>query len=179
MIDIKNLEEKKRIIVFYKCLFNQYPENMLCNSRIYDVWLRMWKDDFVVDGKCLKMWHQKFVESVAKHKHHAEPPAYYAEYNDLINSVTDFANANYNIKESQKENQQHCKEILKEYRINCEKELNSLIEKINREDLSLIHSNQNDFMKLAKYILKQNDTVLFKGNFDKMKEFILEMEENQ
>lgn len=133
----------------------------------------MWKDDFVVDGKCLKMWHQKFVESVAKHKHHAEPPAYYAEYNDLINSVTDLANANYNIKASQKENQQHCREILKEYRINCEKELNSLI------DLSLIHSNPNDFMKLAKYVLNQNDTVLFKGNFDEMKEFILEMEENQ
>ena len=61
LINIKNLEEKKRIIVFYKCLYNKYPENMLCNSRIYDVWLRMWKNDFVVDGKCLKMWHQKFV----------------------------------------------------------------------------------------------------------------------
>ncbi len=79
MIDIRNLEEKKRIIVLYKCLFNRYPESMLCNSRIYDVWIRKWKDDFVVDGKCLKMWHQKFVESVAKHKHHVEPPAYYAE----------------------------------------------------------------------------------------------------
>lgn len=177
MIDIRNLEEKKRIIVLHKCLFNRYPESMLCNSRIYDVWIRKWKDDFVVDGKCLKMWHQKFIESVAKHKHHVEPPAYYAEYNALINSVTDFANSNYNIKASKNENYQHCKEILNEYRINYEKELNSLIGKINRENLSVAHTNPND--KLATYVLKQNDTALFKDNFDEMKEFILEMEKNQ
>lgn len=174
LINIKNLEEKKRIIVFYKCLYNKYPENMLCNSRIYDVWLRMWKNDFVVDGKCLKMWHQKFVESVAKHRHHEEPPAYYAEYNELINSVTDFANENYNIKARQEENHQHCKEMLKEYRANCENELKSLVEKSNQKELSVMRSDSKNFMELAKYVLKQNDAALFNGNFEEMKEFIMQ-----
>ena len=64
MINIKNLEEKKRIIVLYKCLHNKYPQDILYNSRIYEVWLRMWKRDFIVNGKRLKMWHQKFVETV-------------------------------------------------------------------------------------------------------------------
>ncbi|MFW5651084.1 MAG: hypothetical protein ACOCNC_06780 [Acetivibrio ethanolgignens] len=98
MKQINDIEEKKRIIAFYKCIYNKHPQNILCNSRIYDVWLRLWRKDFEVDGKCLKMWHQKFVESVAKHRYKEEPPAYYVEYNELINSVTDWVNEHYNIK---------------------------------------------------------------------------------
>lgn len=121
----------------------------------------------------------KICRNCWKHKRHEEPPAYYAEYNDLINSVTDFANANYNIKASKQENCQHCKEILKEYRASCEKELDSLIKKIGNENLSILHLHPNDFTRLQKHVLKQNDSVLFKGNFEEMKEFILEMGRNQ
>ena len=173
MIEIDNLEEKKRIAVFYKSLYNKHPTNQLCNSRMYDVWLKFWRKDFEVDGKCLKMWHQKFVESVAKHRNHVEPPAYYAEYNELINSITEFANEHFNFKASQEENHLHCKELLKEYRKNCLNELNTLLDKCNKSDLSVIQVNPNNFMKLAKYGIRQNDSVIFCSEFDDMKEFII------
>lgn len=171
MINIKNLEEKKRIIAFNKASFNRHPQNMLCNSRIYDVWLRTWRDDFVVDGKCLKMWHQKFVESVGKHRRKEAILDCYAEYNDLINSVTAWVNEHYNIKLSQAENKKHCMEILRKYRQECEKELKELLKDKNLE-YELVHTNVNDMLKLAKYKLTATDKVIHIAYFDEMKDFI-------
>lgn len=172
MINIKNLEEKKRIVVYHKCLYNRHPQSMLCNSRIYDVWLRNWRDDFVVDGKCLKMWHQKFVESVGKHRRKEAMPDYYEEYNALINSVTDWVNEHYNIKLSQAENKKHCLEILRQYRRECEKELKELLVKKNLV-YEVINISTNNMLKLAKYRLMDADRVIHIANFEEMKEFII------
>ena len=64
--------------------------------------------------------------------------------------------------------------MLKEYRANCENELKSLVEKSNQKELSVMRSDSKNFMELAKYVLKQDDTVLFSGNFEEMKEFIMQ-----
>lgn len=172
--DITNIEEKKRIIAFYKCLYNQYPENMLCNSRIYDVWLRKWKNDFVIEGKCLKMWHQKFVESVGKHRKHIEAPAYYAEYNKMINDVTDFVNEHYNPKRSRADNHLHCKELLRDYRISCLDELNKMLSNNVQNEMSISIKNPNDFMGLSKYVLEQNGEIIYSAFYDEMKKYIIE-----
>lgn len=172
MIKIRNLEEKKRIIVYKKCLYNRHPENMLCNSRIYDVWLRMWRDDFVVNGKCLKMWHQKFVESVAKHRHKQQAPDYYAEYNDLINSVTDWVNEHYNIKWSMSRNKEHCLKILNQYRQECEIGLKELLLEKNL-DYKVVNNNPNSMLRLAKYKLLNGEELMHIADFEEMKEFII------
>ena len=120
------------------------------------------------------MWHQKFIESVSKHKMNNEDP-HYVEYNNLINSVTEFANSNYNIKAKKVDNVQNCISILKEYREKCLKELNSILKKKSKDNLYIIQSKfkMKNWIDLAKYTVKTDKEILFEGNFEDTKDYLL------
>lgn len=177
MVRIKDLEEKKRIIAFYKCLYNKHPENKFYNSKIYDVWLRMWRNDFVVDGKCLKMWHQKFVVSANKDRQGIAPPEYYKEYNKFINNVTDWMNSNYEIKQGRKNNKKKYAEMLIEHRKICaDKVAAQLKECINLSDCKLVYTlpekTDKTFTELVSYALIHNGESIFKGSCDEIIEYM-------
>lgn len=167
MITIKNFEEKKLVVLFCKCTHNKHPKNNFVNSTIYNEWLNHWKNDFEVDGKCLKMWHQKLIESVSKYKSNTQAQ-YYNEYNQIINSITDYANQIYDIKIDLRKNRQKCIRLLKEYRKNCLEELSSLID----NEISIKQINPHDMMHLTKYVVKKEKVILFKGYYEEVKDFI-------
>lgn len=175
MINIKDLEEKKRIITLYKCRFNSHPQNHICNSHVYDIWLRRWRDDFVVNGKCLKLWHQKFVVSAKQHRKRIPAPDYYAEYNMLINSVTAFVNEIYNLKKLKSKNVAYSQKILEEYRKKCKAILQEELKHSSKTECKLIHTNPRKLMTLAEYEIRDESGVLFSGSFDEATEFIKDL----
>lgn len=178
MINIKDSEEKKMIIAYHKACSNKAIRNLLCNSNVHAEWLMRWRDDFVVNGKCLKLWNQKFVESANKHRKGIEPPAYYNEYNEFINNVTGWMNDTYDKKNSRKCNKRKFAGILIEYRKNCAHELMQLLRcNENFSDCKVVYripySNGKNFTELVKYSIIHDGTPIFKGSYDETAEYIV------
>lgn len=173
VIKIYDADEKKMIIAYQKLCSNRAVQNLLCNSSIYSAWFLRWRDDFVIDRKCLKMYHQKFVVSANKHRKGIEAPEYYKEYNMFINTVTDWMKRNYEAKQSRKNNRRKFAEMLMEYRKNCaETAMSKLKECLNLSGCELIYALPNvtdkKFMELVKYSLVYNKKEIFKGSFDEV-----------
>ena len=178
MINIKDADEKKMIVGYIKTCSNNAVRNPLCNSNVYTTWLMRWRDDFAVNGKCLKMWHQKFVESANKHRKGIEPPEYYNEYNEFINSVTGWMNDNYNKKISKKSNKRKFAGILIEYRKNCAHELVQLLSSHDnftncRLAYKLPVRDGKGFTELIKYSIIHDGTPIFSGSYDETAEYIV------
>lgn len=182
MLNIKDADEKKLIINYYKLGSNKNTQNILCNSSIYTTWLQRWRDDFVVDGKCLKMFRQKFVVSATKDKRGIEAPEYYQEYNKFIRSVSNWMNANYDKKIGRKNNRKKIGDILVEHRKDCaEKLLNTLNDSKNLSDCELVYMLPDKadklFMSLVKYSIVHNGLAIFSGSYDEVKEYISKMDD--
>ena len=182
MLNIKDADEKKLIINYYKLGTIKDNQNILHNSSVYAAWLKKWRDDFAVDGKCLKMYKQKFVVSVAKHKKGIEAPEYYQEYNKFICSVTDWMNANYDKKIGRKNNKKKISDILVEHRKDCaNKLLNILNDSKNLSDCELVYTlpDKTDkvFLLLVKYSIMRNGLTIFSGSCDEVKEYISKIDD--
>ena len=178
MIKINDAEEKKMIIAYQKLCSNKTVKNhLLCNSSVYSEWLVRWRDDFVVDGKCLKMWHQKFVVSANKHRQGIEPPYYYHEYNAFINDVTNWMNNNYETRQGRKNNKRRYAEMLISHRKSCaDKVVAKLKECTNLSDCKLVYvlpsKTNKTFTELVSYSLMHNGKVIYKGSCDEMVEYM-------
>lgn len=177
MVKIKDADEKKMIIAYYKMCSNKAARNLLCNNSIHATWIMRWRDDFVVNGKCLKMWHQKFVVSANKSRQGIEPPEYYNEYNEFINDVASWINENFDLNAGRKNNRRKFAEFLVVHREKC---ANELIEILNRSgslsDCRLIYKlpdrNSKGFTELMKYSIAHNGTNVFTGSCDETRAFI-------
>lgn len=182
MIKIKDIDEKKMIIDYYKLGSNRNTKNILNNSSVYSTWLERWRDDFTVNGKCLQMFRQRFVVSANKDRKKIEPPEYYNDYNSFINSVTHWMNANYDKKIGRKNNRKKIGDILMGYREECALNLIELIKNSKHfSDCELKYhlydkSRDKVFMQLVKYTIIHNDSVIYKGTYDEVKEFINNMD---
>lgn len=124
------------------------------------------------------MWHQKFVESANKHRKGIEPPEYYNEYNEFINSVTGWMNDNYNKKISKKSNKRKFAGILIEYRKNCAHELVQLLSSHDnftncRLAYKLPVRDGKGFTELIKYSIIHDGTPIFSGSYDETAEYIV------
>lgn len=171
MIQIKDSDEKKMIIAYQKSCSHKTQRNLLCNSSVYSEWLLRWRDDFVVGGRCLKMWHQKFVVSANKHKQGIEPPEFYKEYNEFMNAVTDWINCNREMKQGMKNNKRKFGEILMEHRKNCADTVMFKLREcknLSSCELTYVLPNKTDkkFTELVKYSLIYEGKEIFKGSFD-------------
>lgn len=173
MIKIDDAEEKKMIIAYQKLCSNKSTKNLLCNSSIYSAWLMRWRNDFVVNGKCLKMYQQSLVVSANKHRKGIEPPRYYHEYNAFINNMTTWMNDNYEIKQGRKNNKRKYADILIEHRKICaDKVVKKLKECKNLSDCKLIYilpdKTDKRFTELVTYSLIHNEKEIFKGSYDEV-----------
>ena len=178
MINIKDAEEKKMIVGYIKTCSNKAVRNLLCNNNVHATWLMRWRDDFVVNGKCLKMWHQKFVVSASKHRQGIEPPDYYNEYNEFINNATNWMNITYDKNMGRKGNRRKFAEILMEHRKNCAYRLIQLLRSNDSfSDCKLVYrlpnSNGKGFMELMKYSIIHDGAPIFKGSYDETTEYIV------
>lgn len=174
---IRDADEKKMIIAYQKLCSNKTAKNLLCNSSVYSAWIMRWRNDFVVNGKCLKMWHQKFVVSANKDRQGIEPPEYYKEYNKFINDVTAWMNSNYEIKQGRKNNKKKYAEMLIEHRKICaDKVAAQLKECTNLSDCKLVYTlpekTDKTFTELVSYALIHNGESIFKGSCDEMIEYM-------
>lgn len=178
MIKISDADEKKMIIAYKKLWSNKATRNLLCKSSIYSAWILRWRNDFVVNGKCLKMWRQQFVVSANKHRKGIEPPEYYKEYNEFINSVTGWMNDNYEIKQGRKNNKKKYAEMLIEHRKICADKVMAQLEKCtNLSDCKLSYhlpeKTDMTFTELVSYSLTHNGNVVFKGSCDEIIEYMV------
>lgn len=177
LIKINDTDEKKMIIAYQKLCSKKTAKNLLCNSSVYGEWIMRWRNDFIVDGKCLKMWHQKLVVSANKHKQGIEPPEYYKEYNKLINDVTDWMNSNYEINQGRRNNKRKYAEMLIEYRKICADKVKAkLKECANLSDCKLVYvlpsKIDKTFTELISYSLQYNGEVVYKGSCDEVIEYM-------
>jgi len=181
MLSIKDAEEKKMVIAYHRLCSKKEVINLLCNSQVYADWLLRWKADFVVNGKCLKLWHQKFVESVLKYKKGIDIPEYYKEYNIFINGITNWINDNYNTKLGRKKNKRRFVDILIEHRKDCLIKLTQQLSNCTHlSDCELVYilpdKTDKMFTELVIYSLLHNGNIIFKGSYDEMMEYIVKME---
>lgn len=178
LIKINDADEKKMIIAYQKLCSNKTAKNLLCNSSVYSTWIMRWRNDFVVNGKCLKIWHQELAVSANKHRKGIEPPEYYKEYNKFINDITDWMNNNYEIKQGRRNNKRKYAEMLIEHRKICaDKVVTTLKECTNLSDCKLVYilPNKTDkiFTELVNYSLIYNGVVIFKGSCDEIVEYMI------
>lgn len=178
MINIKDSEEKKMIVAYIKTCSNKAVRNLLCNSNVHETWRMRWRDDFVVNGKCLKLWQQKFVMSANKHRQGIEPPEYYNEYNEFINNVTNWMNDNYDKKIGRKGNRRKFGEILIDHRKTCAHKLVQLLSSNNHlSGCKLVYMlparDGSGFTELVMYSIIHNGEPIFKGSYDETAEYIV------
>lgn len=168
--EIKNAEEKKYIIGFVKLQNHKLHGNQIHNTQIYAEWLERWRDDFVVDGKCLQMRRQKFLVSVKKYKAGEPLPEVYVEYNEFINSIRDWFNLRYNNKTGMKKNRRYFEVLLTEHRLRCMDELNKIMKDQNIEG-QITYKNKKKQTDLALYEFV-SEKRQFTATFDDMKEYL-------
>lgn len=187
MLSIKDVDEKKLIINYYKLgtkrnRTKKNTQKIICNSNVYAEWIQRWRDDFAIDGKCLKMFGQKFVVSAAKYKKGIKAPEYYKEYNNFICSITNFMIANYDKNIGIKRNRKKIGDILVEYRKDCaDRLLNILNDSKNLSNCELVYTLPDKadklFMSLVKYSIVHNGLVIFSGSYDEVKEYISKIDD--
>ena len=116
-INIKDADEKKLVIGYIKNIHRK-KRCPFTNKDIYATWLNLWTDDFRIgeQGRCPIMFCEQLVLSKNKHRKGINPPEYYYQYTEFMNTVRDFLNQYYNPKKSTRSNAKPYYQLLIEYR---------------------------------------------------------------
>ena len=87
MINIKDIEEKKRIIAYFICR----QKNGIGLEHIFRLWTQQWSNDFVGEnGENLRMYDHKIIVSKRKLHKGIPLPECCEEYNTLLNEIYDW-----------------------------------------------------------------------------------------
>ena len=116
-VNIKDAEEKKFVIGYIKNIHRK-KRCPFTNKDIYATWLNLWANDFRIgeQGRCPIMFCEQLVLSKNKHRKGINPPEYYNQYTEFMNTVRDFLNQHYNAKKSTKSNAKPYFQLLIQYR---------------------------------------------------------------
>lgn len=117
IVNIKDAEEKKLVIGYIKNIHRK-KRCPFTNKDIYATWLNLWANDFRISeqGKCPIMFCEQLVLSKNKHRKGINPPEYYNQYTEFMNTVRDFLNQYYNAKKSTRSNAKPYFQLLIQYR---------------------------------------------------------------
>ena len=116
-VKIKDAEEKKLVIGYIKNIHRK-KRCPFTNKDIYATWLNLWADDFRIgeSGRCPIMFCEQLVLSKNKYRKGINPPEYYNQYTEFMNTVRDFLNQYYNAKKSTRSNAKPYFQLLIHYR---------------------------------------------------------------
>lgn len=117
MVKIKDLEEKKCIMAYYKCHSDKNRKNLFSNSSIYNEWWRWWSLDFPKkeNGKPMQIYRNQFVLSAAKQRKGITSEKH-KEYTKILSSITKWINDNYDLSVSRKGNRNKFRDMLVQLR---------------------------------------------------------------
>ena len=169
MFRIKDFEEKKCIIAYYKCNSNRNFNNIFVNSQIYAVWLEWWKDDFMLHDKCIQMYKQKLVISGAKWKQGIRPQEY-EERTAVLSSVINWINTNYDKKLSRKGNRKKFHGMLIELRSG---HLKDLTDKVSGSLYQIEEITDKNELKLRQYCLFDDKKSVVTGTYEEIIEYLI------
>lgn len=183
MLNIKNVEEKKMIVAYYRVgvsYMNLGIEN------VWRVWCKFWKEDFVVDGNLLKMYDHTLVLSKAKARAKqilGENIQEFKEYDDFLIEVCEWIKKNYDEDKDRKANAKILKNKLLEYRAECNRNIRERFSKSGLKEKGYKIKNQpskNPYL-LSKYIIlaKNEDGVtryVKQGNYEEVIKYILNID---
>lgn len=129
MVNIKDSEEKKRIIAYF--LTHQFGTGKYNSSIILRTWCKWWKDDFQVNGNNLRLYKGKFVKSATSAKkaieNNEDSPFIYTEYDNFMDEMIKEYRDKFVTKSTKKNtrntNLKYFKRELLEYRDYCSKSI--------------------------------------------------------
>lgn len=177
MAKIKDFEEKKYIIAYYKCHSGKNCKNIFTNNSIYNEWWRWWGQDFPKkkNGKPMQIYKNQLVVSAAKHRKGITTDMH-KEYTAILTSVTDWINQNYNKQITRKENKKMFGEMLIQLR---KDNYNNLISILNEnglvsEGFSIQDTSSTNIYELRNYcLIHAGDTITVKnGSYETILEHL-------
>lgn len=122
MLQIRNAEEKKRIIAYHMARNNQN----LGIEKVWRIWNTWWDNDFVADGRKLKMYNHTFVLSKNKAKERmrkGETIQEFKAYDDFLVEVCKWVKDNYDETKGRNANADALKNNLLKYRMECNRNI--------------------------------------------------------
>lgn len=177
MAKIKDLEEKKHIIAYYKCGGSRNCKNIFNNSSIYNDWWRWWGMDFPKkeNGKPMQIYRNQLVMSAAKQRKGITTDMH-KEYTAILTSITNWINQNYNKQVTRKENRKKFEEMLIQLR---KDNYNNLISILNdsglvNEGYSIQDTSSINIYELRNYcLIHAGNTVTVKnGSYETILEHL-------
>lgn len=188
MIKIKDLEEKRCIMAFYKCHSGKNCKNIFTNSSIYNDWWRWWGMDFPKksNGKPMQIYRNQFVVSAKKSRKGINSNLH-VECTNMLSSITKWINQNYDKQYTRKENKQRFYEMLIQLR---EDNYDNLLHILNHEGLtdkgySIQDTSSTNIYDLRNYcLIHAGNTITVKnGSYETILEYlqnlIMKKENNQ
>ena len=116
MINIKDIEEKKRIIAYFLCR----QKNGIGLEHIFRLWTQQWSNDFVDEnGENLRMYDHKIIVSKRKLHKGVPLPECCEEYNTLLNEIYDWMCEKYDNNVGRRANADMFKDMIFTYREQC------------------------------------------------------------
>lgn len=156
MVKIKDLEEKRCIMAYYKCHSDKNRKNLFSNSSIYNEWWRWWGMDLPKkkSGKPMQIYRNQFVLSAAKQRKGITSEKH-KEYTEVLNSITKWINDNYDLSVSRKVNRNRFHDMLVQLREENYAQLIHLLKDNGLADkgYSLHDTSSDNIFDLANYCL--------------------------
>lgn len=177
MIKIKDLEEKKCIMAYYKCHSDKSRKNLFSNSSIYNEWWRWWGMDFPKkeNGKPMQIYRNQFVLSAAKQRKGITSEKH-KEYTAILTSVTNWINKKYNKQITRKENRKKFGELFIQLRQDNYNNLISILSNsgLASEGYSIQDTSSQNIYELRNYcLIHTGDTVTVKnGSYETILEYL-------
>lgn len=174
-VNIKDAEEKKLVIGYIKNIHRK-KRCPFTNKDIYATWLNLWTDDFRIgeNGRCPIMFCEQLVLSKNKHRKGINPPEYFNQYTEFMDTVREWLNTCYDPKKSTRLNAKPYSQLLAEYRnirsegmeqLLCDTELNTKGYRIRVKgkaiytELAKVHLYKFENNKVKSIIMDSFDTV--------------------
>ena len=177
MFHIKDLEEKRCIMAFYKCMSHKNLKNIITNSGIYNDWWRWWQNDFPKNrnGKPMQMYRNEFVLSATKSRKGIKSERH-MEYTNAISSITKWILENYDRKQTRKENKEKFYDMLIQLRKDNYDNLIKIIrdENLSEQGYSLQDTSSESILDLRNYcLIHAGETISVKnGSYETILEHI-------
>lgn len=177
MVKIKDLEEKKCIMAYYKCHSGKNRKNLFTNNSIYNEWWRWWGMDFPKkeNGKPMQIYRNQFVLSAAKQRKGITSEKH-KEYTKVLSSITKWINDNYDLSVSRKGNKNKFRDMLVQLREENYAQLIRLLKDNGLADKGYsIHDTSSDnTFDLANYCLICNgdDMTVTNGSYETILEYL-------
>lgn len=179
MVKIKDLEEKKCIMAYYKCHNDKSRKKLFSNSSIYNKWCRWWGMDFPKkeNGKPMQIYRNQFVLSVAKPRKGITSEKH-NECTKVLSSITKWINDNYDSSVSRKVNRNRFHDMLVQVREENYAQLIRLLSDngLTDEGYSLHDTSPDNIFYLSNYCLICNGETVINGSYETILEYLITMD---